>query len=461
MHSAPGSVHVRPVVAASRTDGGWLQRHRGGLGRCLPSLLVVGSQRSGLASVHYALRRGWHSGLRVNGGERELHFFSMDNRYKLGLLNYEQRFHPDSSARSGCAPSHPAETSSLLLAEVSSTYFDYPKAATRIAAVLPNAKVVIVLREPVERAFSAYNLRWMTWLCGKLIFKQADCWWAVTSEEAIKTAQVGPFQMRAALKLYRSCSGKGGGKSTNGAPSLKCLQADYLSKLRDKFETELRTLQNCQGRAEETGTPASVDWLGCLKLRSVMLGPKQMHKVLEDSSFVWRSMYAAQLRGWLRLFPPDHLHVTDPSTLLSPETSPAAMRRLVRFAGLSDTPGSDSTAAATASATFAIRDELLTEPSNGAKEMGASRGIHENARPYIVGAGRRPADVTRALKEWLHVHACDLAGLLIKQGLVGPDAGSGHGVLPWLRDELDSARHGLGGVCAGVKVVSEWFVGSS
>ena len=57
-----------------------------------------------------------------------------------------------------------------------------------------------------------------------------------------------------------------------------------------------RALERCTARAEERATPASVDWSGCLGLRSVMLGPKQIHKVLEDSSFVWRSLYAAHLR---------------------------------------------------------------------------------------------------------------------------------------------------------------------
>ena len=63
-HPVLGAVHVRPLgtrapyrartpsLASSwaevSTGGGWLQEHRGDLGRCLPSLLVVGSQRSGL-----------------------------------------------------------------------------------------------------------------------------------------------------------------------------------------------------------------------------------------------------------------------------------------------------------------------------------------------------------------------------------------------------------------------------
>ena len=111
-HPVLGAVHVRPLGTPRRTEhvrplgtrapyrawspsiasswaevstggGGWLQEHRGDLGRCLPSLLVVGSQRSGLGSLHSILRRGWHRSLRViEHGDRDLHFFSMDNRFR-------------------------------------------------------------------------------------------------------------------------------------------------------------------------------------------------------------------------------------------------------------------------------------------------------------------------------------------------------------------------------------------
>jgi hypothetical protein len=57
-HTAPGSVHVRPSAVEHRSGIGWLQEHRGGLGRCLPSLLVVGSQRAALGSIGYCAAAG-------------------------------------------------------------------------------------------------------------------------------------------------------------------------------------------------------------------------------------------------------------------------------------------------------------------------------------------------------------------------------------------------------------------
>ncbi len=281
-HAAPGSVHVRPAHVGGLAGGGWLQRHRGGLGRCLPSLLVVGSQRSYLGSLHWLLRRGWHRAINLNAGDREVHFFSMDNRYRGGLLAYERRFHPNSSVRGGCARAARAEAAqaapSEVVAEVSSTYFDYPKAPARVAAILPAARIAILLREPVARALSAFNVRWQTWLCGKLIWSRSDCWNGVVSEDVVRASQVGPFQMHAALKLWRSCASPSS-SSSRAAPSIRCLQQDYLSKLRNKTTSELRALTACAAASDAPAVPAATDWAGCLRLTSVMLGPKQIHKV--------------------------------------------------------------------------------------------------------------------------------------------------------------------------------------
>ena len=110
------------------------------------------------------LRRGWYRQIRVNeGGERDVHFFSMDNRFKLGLHSHERRFLSNFSQLGGCNLVQPNDG---VLLEVSSSYLDYPKAPSRVASVLPAVRVVIALREPVSRALSAFNFRWLTWLCG-------------------------------------------------------------------------------------------------------------------------------------------------------------------------------------------------------------------------------------------------------------------------------------------------------
>lgn len=187
----------------------------------------------------------------------------------------------------------------------------------------------------------------------------------------------------------------------------------------------------------------------------------QVHKVLEDSSFVWRSMYAAHLRSWLRLFQSSQLLVVDPAALLAPERAPSGMRRIARFAGLPVDGGQSVDAAAghAPAANVGIRDELLRGAASGG---GEHEGVHENARRYILAKRPPPADVTQAISKWLRPHNCDLAGLLTRQGLLTrateDDAPS---QLPWLREELAEVAGGPRGACAQVVSVDEWFVGAS
>ena len=41
------------------------------LSRCMPSFLVVGTQKGGTSSLHYMLKSGWHTGIAVNDGEKK------------------------------------------------------------------------------------------------------------------------------------------------------------------------------------------------------------------------------------------------------------------------------------------------------------------------------------------------------------------------------------------------------
>ena len=182
---------------------------------------------------------------------------------------------------------------------------------------------------------------------------------------------------------------------------------------------------------------------------------------MEDSSFIYRSMYAAHIRIWLRLFPPSQLLVMAPDSLLQPGSAAEGMRTLARFAGL---PESSVPPPRSSSDNGPIRDAVLT-------------GVHENGRKYLLSTRQLPPEPTRRMIEWLQPHQCDLASLLRRHRLLLPSSEREHGTttsstaglsdaLPWLRAELESAvawEHAEGpgsGVCEGVSSVDEWFVGS-
>jgi Sulfotransferase domain len=104
----------------------------------LPTFLVVGAMRSGTTSLYRYLQA--HP--QVHIPRKEIHFF--DRRFDRGLDWYRSRFEGWSG--------EPA------IGEATPTYMYEPEAVARIAEVLPEVRVVAMLRNPVDRAYSHY---WM------------------------------------------------------------------------------------------------------------------------------------------------------------------------------------------------------------------------------------------------------------------------------------------------------------
>jgi hypothetical protein len=103
----------------------------------LPNFLIIGAMRSGTSSLAYYLRDHPQVFMARN---KELHFFT--DRFDNGLDWYRYQF--------GGGDGH------AVVGEATPTYMYDPVAVERMAAVLPVAKLVAVLRNPVDRAYSHY-----------------------------------------------------------------------------------------------------------------------------------------------------------------------------------------------------------------------------------------------------------------------------------------------------------------
>jgi hypothetical protein len=103
----------------------------------LPSFLIIGAQKSGTTTLLDAL--GHHPG--VFAPPDELHFFS--HRWDRGLPWYEAQFSP-------------TQADDRVIGEKSPSYLSHPDAPGRIAGTLPAARLVVLLRDPVQRAYSHY-----------------------------------------------------------------------------------------------------------------------------------------------------------------------------------------------------------------------------------------------------------------------------------------------------------------
>lgn len=114
----------------------------------MPQFIICGAQRCGTTSMYQALRQ--HPAILRPVMRKGIHYFDVD--YARDMPWYRSHFPLKATAqrrtrRLGC---------DVMTFESSPYYLFHPLVAQRIASDLPDAKILILVRDPVERAYSAY-----------------------------------------------------------------------------------------------------------------------------------------------------------------------------------------------------------------------------------------------------------------------------------------------------------------
>jgi hypothetical protein len=117
--------------------------------RLLPDYLIIGAQRSGTTSLYKYLAQ--HPGVGAAFLGKGAHFF--DKNYSRDLDAYRAHF-PTRAYKRYVKMRRGLE---LVTGEGSPYYLAHPHAPYRIAEALPRAKLIVLLRDPVERAYSHYQ----------------------------------------------------------------------------------------------------------------------------------------------------------------------------------------------------------------------------------------------------------------------------------------------------------------
>jgi hypothetical protein len=137
-----------PVITAGREAlTGWhmLSASR----RPLPDFLIVGAQRSGTTSLYRYLLD--HPQVLPAIPSKGVHYFDM--HHTRSLRWYRSHF-PTEAARRRCERESGAP---VITGEGSPYYLFHPHGPARAAAAVPGARVIAMLRDPVERAYSHYQ----------------------------------------------------------------------------------------------------------------------------------------------------------------------------------------------------------------------------------------------------------------------------------------------------------------
>ena len=103
-----------------------------------PDFIGIGAEKAGTSWIYYCL----HQHPSIDTRIKETYFFNMGSNWSKGFEWYESFFkHCHPTAKTG---------------EFSPGYLTDPVAPEKIYKKHPNTKLIVSLRNPVDRAFSAY-----------------------------------------------------------------------------------------------------------------------------------------------------------------------------------------------------------------------------------------------------------------------------------------------------------------
>ena len=115
----------------------------------LPDFVIVGAMKGGSTSLYNFVTQ--HPDI-ARAAQKEIGYFA--NKYKYGEKYYRSYFPTKLSAYLHKKQTH----QKLLTGEASIAYLFFPAVPNRMKDLLPDIKLIIILRNPVDRAYSHYWL---------------------------------------------------------------------------------------------------------------------------------------------------------------------------------------------------------------------------------------------------------------------------------------------------------------
>ncbi len=108
----------------------------------MPDFVIIGAQKCGTTFLYHLL--GQHPHVEP-ATKKEIHFF--DHHFSKGTDWYRSHFPPPTWK----------EGRKSITGESSPYYLFHPHATRRMAGVIPRARLIVLLRNPVDRAYSDYQ----------------------------------------------------------------------------------------------------------------------------------------------------------------------------------------------------------------------------------------------------------------------------------------------------------------
>ena len=148
MPASPAADRARAVARSAR----FTARRATSAARALPDFLLIGAQKAGTTSLYAYLAA--HPDVRP-AGRKEVHYFDLG--FTAGAELGEGWYRSMFPLRARLALDRRRASGPVLAGEASPYYLFHPAAAQRAVALVPQARLLVLVRDPVERAWSHYR----------------------------------------------------------------------------------------------------------------------------------------------------------------------------------------------------------------------------------------------------------------------------------------------------------------
>ena len=110
----------------------------------LPDFVIIGAQRSGTGRLYGLLTR--HPDVE-RASVKEVHYFDRPDNFRRGIEWYRRRF-----------PARRRGSQRHITGEATPSYLVDPPVPERIAEAVPEVRLIVLLRDPVARAYSHFHM---------------------------------------------------------------------------------------------------------------------------------------------------------------------------------------------------------------------------------------------------------------------------------------------------------------
>ena len=257
---------------------------------CRPGFLIIGSGKCGTSSLYHYIVGHSHA---MPAKEKQVHYFTF--YYNRGLSWYYSQF-------PSAIPF--VETGALITGEAAPGYLPSPLAAFRARKEMPGTRIILMAREPIDRAWSSYNYNYVRVAMPRLRRRHARL--NMTDEEiAEKFLFSFEDMMKAELTVLRECF------STKQAEvSFPWTRVEEQRRKDAGLPPMMDIIGNCYPENENLKASsrfANSQWKELVEkfpYKTIDLPNTHLYE-----AFIGRGLYALQVEWWYATFPAEDITI--------------------------------------------------------------------------------------------------------------------------------------------------------